>query len=233
MARNLTGRIATGGLIVLVGVLLLLATTGTVPTDSVWDWVPAIFVLLGLWALVSSGFRNLTGPIMVIAIAGTYLARNLELIGDQVIGTWWPLFVVLFGVLLLIGRRRRSHGRETGAGGDGELTAIALFGGAERRITTDHFLGGEVVVAFGGAEIDLRDAAIDHPPATLETVVLFGGAEVRVPEHWSVELDVLPLFGGASDERSRRSEASSAQRSDGTDLVVTGVALFGGVEVTD
>lgn len=231
MPRNLTGRIATGGLIVLVGVLLLLATTGTVPSDSIWDFVPAIFVLLGLWALLSSGFRNLTGPVMVIAIAGTYLARNFDLIGDDAIGTWWPLFLVLFGVLLLIGRERRTHGHVEVGEEDGQLTAIALFGGAERRVTTDRFVGGEVVVAFGGAEIDLRDAAIDRPPATLEVLALFGGAEIRVPDEWNVELDVLPLFGGASDERSRASDDAAASRSDGTDLIVTGLALFGGIEV--
>jgi len=229
MARNLTGRIATGGLIILIGILLLLSTTNTVPTDSLWDWVPAIFVVLGLWALVSSGFRNLTGPVMVIAIAGAFLARNLELIGDAVIETWWPLFLVLFGVLLLIGRQRRSR-THTDLGEDGELTTIAIFGGSERRITTDRFAGGEVVVAFGGAEIDLRDAEIDRPPATIEALALFGGAEIRAPEEWNVKLDVLPLFGGASDERKRPEEGS--RRGDGPDLVITGVALFGGIEVT-
>ncbi|WP_248517900.1 cell wall-active antibiotics response protein [Salinarchaeum laminariae] len=232
MARNLTGRIATGGLIVLVGVLLLLATTDALPADSIWDWVPAIFVVLGLWALLSSGFRNLTGPVMVIAIAGTYLARNVGVIGDEAIGTWWPLFVVLFGVLLLIGRQRRGHGR-TATDANDELNAIALFGGADRRLTTDRFVGGEVIVAFGGAEIDLRDAEIDQPPATIEAVVLFGGAEIRVPEEWSVDLDVLPLFGGASDERSRPADDGTARRSEKSDLVLTGVALFGGVEVSD
>jgi len=233
MPRNLTGRIATGGLIVLVGVLLLLGTTGTIPSDTVWDWVPGIFVLLALWALLASGFRNLTGPVMVIAIAGAYLAANLDLIGDDAIGTWWPLFIVLFGVLLLVGRQRRHHGR-VDVDEDGELTAIALFGGADRRVSTDRFVGGEILVAFGGAEIDLRNAGIDRPPATLETVVLFGGAEVFVPEDWDVELDVLPLFGGASDERSRPAE-DAARPADhggnGPDLIVTGVALFGGVEV--
>jgi len=235
MARTLSGRIATGGLIVLVGVLLLLSTTDTIATESLWAWVPGIFVLLGLWALVSSGFRNLTGPVMVIAIAGTYLVRNLEFIGDEAIGTWWPLFVVLFGVLLLVGRERRSRSHvELDEGG--ELTAITAFGGTDRRVTTDRFAGGEIVVAFGGAEVDLREAAIDRPPATIEAIVLFGGAELLVPSEWAVDVDVLPLFGGASDERPDRSaggEPDGTGTRDGPDLVVTGVALFGGVEITD
>lgn len=223
MAR-LTGRLVSAGLVVLVGVLLLLSTTDAVPTASLWAWFPALFVLLGLWALVGSGFRNVTGPVMVVAVAGTFLLRNLGYVTDEAIGTYWPLFVVLFGVLLFLGR---SRGRSvTATGADGGFTAISVFGGGSQRVTGE-FAGGEAVAVFGGPEIDLRDATVADPPAVVEVVAVFGGAEIRVPEDWDVSLDVLAIFGGADDAR-RRGESTGDP-----DLVVTGVVLFGGVELLD
>lgn len=231
MAPSLSGRLVTGGLIVLVGLLLLLSTTGVAQSTTIWGWLPLVFVLLGLWALLRSGFRNLTGPVMVIAIAGVFLLRNLGLLSEAAVGTWWPLLIVLFGVLFMINRSRRRHRvRSAGLESDGELTAVGIFGGGDRRLSGATFTGGEVLALFGGVDLDLRDVTVPHPPAVLETVCLFGGSEIRVPEGWDVRLDVLALFGGASDSRPRR---ASDREGGEPDLVVTGIVLFGGVEVRD
>ena len=66
MARNLSGRLTTGGVIILIGLLLLLSTTGLLEIRSIWEWVPLLFVLLGVWALLRSEFRNLVGPLAVV-----------------------------------------------------------------------------------------------------------------------------------------------------------------------
>ena len=226
MVARSSGRIATALLIILVGILLLASTTGLFATESVWTWIPMVFVVLGVWAIWKSRGRNLTGPIMVIAIAGTYQLRNLEVVSDAQIGDWWPLFIVLFGLLLLIGRQRRRHWGLESSGAD-EVSAISIFGGTDQRVTSKQFVGGEAVSIFGGGEIDLRDAEVADPPAVIESVAIFGGPEFRVPEDWHVKLDVLTLFGGAEDSRPRKAV------SDEPDLVVTGVTIFGGVEILD
>jgi predicted membrane protein len=216
MARRSSGRLVTALLVVLVGLLLLASTTGAFSTESIWAWIPSVFVLLGLWAIVKSGGRNLTGPVMVVAIAGT----------DAQIGTWWPLFVILFGVLLVIGRERRLRlGIDTSSAD--QISAISIFGGSDRRVSSKQFTGGEAVSIFGGGEIDLRDAEVADPPAVIESVAIFGGPEIRVPSEWNVQLDVLTLFGAAEDSR-RRAEVSTEP-----DLVVTGVTIFGGVEILE
>lgn len=226
MAARSSGRIVTALLIILVGVLLLASTTGIFATETIWNWVPMVFVLLGLWAIWKSRGRNLTGPIMVIAIAGTYQLRNLGFVSDAQIGDWWPLFIVLFGVLILLGRERRRRLGTSSSGAD-EVTMISIFGGSDQRVTSKAFTGGEAVSIFGGGEIDLREASVENPPAVIESVAIFGGPEIRVPEDWNVKLDVLTLFGGAEDSRPR------TEVSDEPDLVITGVTIFGGVEVLD
>jgi predicted membrane protein len=225
MAYLRSGRLTTGGLIVLVGLLLLLSTTDFVATENLWDYLPLVFVVLGVWALVRSRFRNLTGPVMVVAVAATFQARNLGYITDEQIGQWWPLFVVLFGVLYVLGRSRRTRGVSVDASDAGTISTVSLFSGTRRRVTGDGFRGGDVLVAFGGAELDLRDAAVANPPATIECLVAFGGAEIQVPEDWTVEIDVLSLFGGSEDNRPPTDTGGDV------DLVVTGLALFGGVSI--
>ncbi len=231
MTRNLWGRLTTGSIIILIGILLLLSTTGFIEMRSVWEWVPLVFVLLGVWALVRSEFRNLVGPVMIIAIAGTYLARNLGFVSDDVIGTWWPLFVVLFGLLIVINRsRRRQRVRLEGYSGADEIVAIGVFGTDERRLTTDQFTGAELVTVFGDGVLDLRDASVRTPPAIVEAVSVFGDAELRVPEEWDVRLEVLNVFGDTVD---RRPGGRDRGRDGNPDLVVTGVSMFGDIEIRD
>jgi hypothetical protein len=229
MTRLRSDRLVTGGLIILVGVLLLLSTTDAFPTESVWDFFPSVFVLLGLWALVRSGFRNRTGPVMVIAVAATYQLKNLGYVSDQAVGTWWPLFVVLFGVLFLLDRSSRSRGSSFSVSENdaGEVALASFFSGSRRRVTGTRFRGGDIFVLFGGAELDLRDADIEDT-ASVECLVLFGGADVYAPEEWRVRLDVLSVFGGSTDERPPQGDGATG---DAPELVVTGLALFGGVSV--
>jgi hypothetical protein len=225
VTRLRSDRLTTGGLIVAVGLLLLLSTTDVVPVADLWDYLPLAFVALGAWALVRSRFRNLTGPVMVVAVAGTYQARNLGYLTDQQLGEWWPLFVVLFGVLYVFGRSRRTRGVSVDASDAGTVSIVGLFSGTRRRVTGPRFRGGDVLAAFGGTELDLRDAEVTDPPATVECLVAFGGTELQVPEDWTVDIDVLGLFGGSEDKRPPTGTDGDV------DLVVTGLALFGGVSV--
>lgn len=232
MSQNLAGRLTTGTVIVLIGFVLLLSTTGLVEMRSVWGWVAALFVLIGVWTLIRSEFRNLVGPVMVIAIAGTFFLMNVGVVPEAAIGTWWPLFVVLFGVLITINRsRRRQRIRLEGRSAAGEVTAIAIFGTDERRVSTDGFTGAELVSVFGDAVIDLRDSTVRTRPAIVETISVFGDAEIRVPDSWDVQIETLSVFGETTDRRPHRPE--NRPGNDEPELIVTGIAVFGDIQIRD
>jgi hypothetical protein len=211
-----------GVAIVLVGVVLLLRTTGLYEVDYLLRFVPSLFVLLGIYALVVSGFRNVVGAGIVILVAGAWQLVTLGYLEAEQLWDLWPLLIVFFGVSVLLGQYR-SRREPTSAD---HPTALAIFGGSEPRSTSTQFTGADLTALFGGVELDLREAEVADPPAHVSATVAFGGAEIRVPEDWTVRLDVLPLFGGASDERPR----SPAEHEE-VDLVVTGLALFGGVSI--
>lgn len=228
MASISWDRIATGGLIVLIGLVLLLWTTDTIEAETFWAWVPALFVILGLWALVKSGFRNIVGPIMVIAIAGALFLRMIGVLEAGVLGAWWPVFIVLFGVLVVINRSRR-HRRIRIEGDAGDLDAIAVFGTTDRRIASDRFGEAEMAAIFGDARLDLRDCAIDRPPALVDVVSIFGDVELIVPAEWTIQFEVMSIFGETIDRR----RSSPDRESNEVELIVSGTAIFGDIEIRD
>ena len=108
--------------------------------------------------------------------------------------------------------------------GEGEINAVGVRGGAEEKVTSTDFRGGYLRAVMGGVELDLTEATIEDPPATIEMTVVMGGAEIAVPEGWKVRVDTKPILGGldkhgASDEREH------------PDLVLTGKIVMGGVNI--
>lgn len=223
--KRLSSQILLGLVAVLVGLVLLAETTGLYPTGDLLRYVPALFVAVGLYALVASGFRNVTGPVTVIVVATVAQAVALDYVAVGEVWQFWPLLIVLFGFSLVVGQYR-SRVRSSDAS---DLSALAVFGGSERRVTSETFRSADLTAIFGGTSLDLRDAVVpEGETATITATALFGGVEVIVPRDWNVELDVLPILGGASDDRARTERTHER-----VDLVVTGFAAFGGVAVED
>lgn len=217
-------QVLLGAIVVLIGLLLLLNTTETVPTAEIFLYVPTLFVLVGVWALVHSRLRNLVGPIVLILVAGAAQLVLLDVVTiDQVI-VYWPVLVIAFGVSILASQYR-SKVQHTE---DSFTTAFSLFGGVDKRNASRTFTGGELTSIFGASELDLRDAEIDQPPARIHAIALFGGIEIQVPEEWNVQLDAFPVFGDVSDTRPRH-----VDEHEDTDLVVTGFAAFGEISIRD
>ncbi len=222
-------RLGPGLVFIILGGILLLLTTDLVESELAWASVPALFVLLGAWSLIKSRFRNLVGPGMVIAIAGTYFLIVLDVLEADFLGTWWPAYIVLFGVLLILSRMHpdRHHGGIRVSSDDADT--VSVFGESSRRVTTDGFQGATVVSVFGESRLDLRDAKVDDPPATVEATAVFGESTIQVPEEWHVSMELVSFFGESQDYRRHNPTTDSTE----PDLLVTGAAVFGSVSVTN
>ena len=108
--------------------------------------------------------------------------------------------------------------------GEGEINTVGVSGGAEEKVTSTGFRGGYVRAVMGGVELDLTEATIEDPPATIEMTVVMGGAKIAVPEGWNVRVDTGTVLGGV-DERGVGGQGEPP------DLVLTGKVVMGGVAI--
>lgn len=222
-------QIALGVLILLVGVALLLTTTGVVDIGDLARWIPSLFILLGLWQIVSSGFRDLSGPLTLIAIATFVQLIVLGVLSGDVLARWWPLIIILAGLFLILGRVGiRGLGGRDGRVED-EVNISAFMGGVDRRVISQAFRGGQVTSLMGGVNLDLRGTAVQQRPARLDVTVVMGGVDLRVPPDWIVVNDALTLLGGNSDERKETRPGDKGS----PHLIVSGLVIFGGVTIKD
>ena len=107
---------------------------------------------------------------------------------------------------------------------DAKIKMTSFFGGSENQISSQQFRGGRVYAVFGSSDIDLRGATIADEGATINIITSFGGVRFLVPEDWSVNIQTRAVFGGVASKRV-------APTSPVGQLTLTGLCLFGGVEI--
>ncbi len=89
-----------GGLILALGLLFLASNLGMVNVDiSIFRWWPAILIAVGVWLLISSGFRRLVAPLVLIGIGAIFLLGNLGLAIDLL--DYWPVLLIIIGAVIL------------------------------------------------------------------------------------------------------------------------------------
>jgi len=244
--RSFSWTLLLGALIMGAGVVLLLDQQGILSADRVFNYFwPAVLIAGGIVTLVGCrgrGGRGLWGFLM-LGWGILLLLSNLG-IGHFRFESIWPLAVIGVGIAMIY---QATSGRGSCADGaprpqwmdyinpwsrsgseDSDLNHVAIFGGFNKRSTTQAFRGGKLIALCGGFQIDLRKAEMEGDTAMIEAVAVMGGGEIKVPEHWQVSMDGIGIFGGYSDESTQQLPAPGAPSKK---LIVKGVAILGGVVV--
>jgi hypothetical protein len=107
-------------------------------------------------------------------------------------------------------------------------TVYAIFGGVDRRGTWNVPRRWRVVAAFGGAQLDLREARFPTGVIDLEVKAVFGGVQIIVPPGLAVEVHGTAIMGGFQNVN----RAPAHPDPDAPLLRIHGLALMGGVEIT-
>jgi len=224
------GGMVTGAIIVLVGLAFLLNNMGIISIGNPFRFWPLLVVFVGVSNFISR--HRAWGAFLVLA--GVLLQLN-EL-GIIHIGwaAFWPMMLIALGLFVLWGslewhskpvafKSSTSDPRTT-------LNEAVVFGGLERRMTSQDFQGGDVTAIFGGVELDLTEANMQANEATLAITAIFGGVEIRVPPTWQVAFRGAPIFGGIED-KTRTARVDDPANPNLKVLVITGAVIFGGLEI--
>ena len=106
-------------------------------------------------------------------------------------------------------------------------TVYAIFGGVDRRGTWNVPRRWRVIAAFGGAQLDLREARFPTGVIDLEVKAVFGGVQIIVPPGLAVEVHGTAIMGGFENVN----RAPAHPDPDAPLLRVHGLALMGGVAI--
>jgi predicted membrane protein len=226
--RGMPTGVFPGLILIAIGTLFLLDHMDIIHLGSLWKFWPLILIALGLSKLLAEHNRVAGG---ILILVGAYFQLNHLGILNLSWNTFWPVLLIVGGILMIssrfeLGRFRTAY---TSPIGQEVLNEFALFGGVERRINVSNFKGGRVEAVFGGIEVDLRSAEIEGEEAIVEVEALFGGIEFTIPDRWIVIYQGQSIFGGYSDEtRPPVPDVLGAPRKT---LILRGRALFGGIVV--
>lgn len=219
---NNPGRLLIGVLLLAAGILFLLDVAEYVDGgEIIGTWWPLAVIAFGLVSLMGPA-RSIIGGGIVILVGLVLLIATLGILPVSAGEIVLPLILIAVGLGLLFVRAGYR-------GGDPHNTVngFAVFGGQDIVSRADRFTGGSLTAIFGGATLDLRQAALDSEGAQVETFAAFGGIDIIVPRGWRVTVSGMPLFGAFEDhaDRSARVEPETPT------FRVSGIALFGGIEV--
>ena len=140
----------------------------------------------------------------------------------------WPLVFVFVGIYII--RQRAVGGDEISLeDNDSYVEDTAIFGGGDRVFSTPNFKKGNFTAIFGGANLDLTTAKISDSPAEIKIFYMFGGSKIQIPKDWTVEFRSANIFGGLSDKRI----ITHLNQEDQPKLIIKGLTLFGGAEITN
>jgi predicted membrane protein len=240
MDKQLTMRIDTprrrarrgifGLSIIGIGVLALLDNLRVFDIALLRTFWPLVFVLWGAARLAwgrHAGSR-LFGMVLVL-VGALMTAHNL---GHESLSLrqWWPVFIILAGASIALrgwfsssqwdrGRFESSTIEHTD-----EVNVDATFSGVKLQNDSRSFKGGRIAMAFGGLELDLREAVMEGAEATIHIDAKFSGIELRVPRDWQVMVQMNATMGAVEDKSAPPVSASHR-------LVLRGETIFGGVEI--
>jgi len=213
-----------------IGALALLDNLHVFDIALLRTFWPLAFVVWGLSRLAwprHPGSR-LFGLVLIL-VGGLMTAHNLGH-ADFDLRQWWPVFIILAGASIVMRgwfrspRCDRVRFESSAIEHVDEVNVDATFSGIKLQNDSRTFKGGKIAVTFGGLELDLREAAMDGPEATIDISATFSGIELRIPRDWQVVVQLTATMGAVHDKTAP--PASPSHR-----LVLRGETLFGGVEI--
>jgi predicted membrane protein len=225
-------RAILGIVLLFIGLSLIANQFDIIPfriRDVLFTW-QSILIVIGI-VMVTRRENSFTGYIL-IGIGGFFMIPEFVDLPFEYRGLIWPVFIVLLGVLLIFRSSRIFGGFGGGSADrgfrDDYLDDVNVFGGHDRKINSMTFRGGKITSAFGGGTYDLTSAQLAPGTNVLDLVTVFGGSKLIVPNDWDIKIEVIAVFGGFSDKRSRLPIQTSISEKR---LVIKGVAIFGGGEI--
>jgi len=226
---NPDNRAIFGVFLILFGCLLVLKNLDFIPYELrhvIFSW-PSL--LVGLGALFFFGKDDKTTGVVLMVAGGLFLMPVLFDWSFNWRGLFWPVMLIIIGVVVIRKRTDCDFGKRSSAGSATDyIDELNIFGGGEKVINNKNFRGGKVTCVFGGTELNLSNAQLAEGTNVLDVFAMLGGCVLVVPSDWDVRVEVSAIMGSVVDKRMPVTNYIVEPRKE---LVIKGVAIMGGCEI--
>ncbi len=210
------------GSLVLVNNLGILDLWGTTLSTMLSYFWPIVFLGLGITFIFDKNF-----PVgVILSLIGVALLLS-RLLSWGFWSTFWPFILIGLGVSILFKKEEKvsiNNTKKTST--EDTLNDTVIFWGADKKVESKNFKGGEINTVMGGYKLDLRDVKLSKGGAKLNINCAFGGVEIFVSDNYRVKTNGIGVLGGWSPEMSNNDKKEPI-------LEINGVAAFGAVEIKD
>ena len=221
-----TGRVVLGLALVIVGVIFALNALNITNIDLMFDgwWTVFIIVPCGIGLFTK---REKLGNLIGVAIGVLLLLCCQDVLSFALL---WKLLVpgliVIIGLKMvitgLLGNQANDILNKMKAEGRNPKVGCATFSGCNMNFAGERFEGAELTATFGSVTCDLSHAFVDKDCA-IAVSATFGAIEILAPQNVNVKVNVNCIFGASSNKTAVHPQAPT--------IYVTGICMFGGVEV--
>jgi len=228
--EKLDKRLLLGIFVVLAGLLLLAKNFGLLSYTLHHYFFRWEMILIGLGLVFIISRSNRSTGIILLFIGSAFYISDIAGLHFNFWQLFLPALLILAGVLIIFRNKiDGSWGKKVITDDENQIDDTAIFGGGDRIVRSQHFKGGKVTAVFGGSSFDMLKARMEPGKNIIDVFCLFGGMKLIIPDDWNIKIRVMSIFGGFSDKR--RIAAPEASLNQETQLIITGLVIFGGGEI--
>lgn len=221
-------RSVIGLIIIILAIIIFFDNIGIHIFSIIFRNWPLALIIIGVAMLVGPYKKEQsTGPYILITIGLLFFLGQFRLFHYQWNNLIFPLILLAVGVYIL--RPYISQQQSKGIP-ENRIEIFSILGGGEFNTRSENLKGGHAICILGGADINISEADMEGTNMVITCLAFMGGVQIKVPLHWQVNVQAVPLLGGVSNKTSCLAEKLQMPKKS---LTITGLAVMGGIEVTN
>lgn len=222
------GNILWGLVFIVVGLIIGLNAMGITNINIFFEGWWTLFIIVPSFIDLFKK-ESKTGSIIGLVIGIVLLLCARDILSFAVIGKLiFPFILVMIGLNFIfkdifqtkVNEKIKKLNKERV---DGE-NFCATFGGIKNSFKGQEFKGANIDAIFGGVEIDLSEAVINHDEI-INANAIFGGIDIKAPKGVNIKVKSTPIFGGVSNKLKNDFNESIPT------IYINAFCLFGGVDI--
>ncbi len=219
-------KIIFGVVLLIAGVIFALNALEITNIDILFPGWWTLFIIIPC-AVGLFTERDKTGNIIGLLIGVFLLLSQLNVID---ISYLWklgaPLIVIIIAIKLIVGgfrKKERNIHIKINASAEDIPDGTVIFGSKKLNYKDQVFVGGEYTSVFGGIDLDLSGAIIEHN-CHIDATSVFGGIDIILPQNVNLLVNATGIFGGVDNMYVSDPDATVTVSIDAT-------GVFGGVDI--